>query len=252
MAAPTFVAARRQTALPWDVQSAGTIVKTTPSFSVTAGQPLAVLAGAEDGQYTFTAISGGGLTWTKQEDIGTASASARATLWTTTATATTSITVTVTVSDSAAMWGFVVHQYDTDGSIGAHTSVLGSASTAPSLALTTTAANSAISYLHTDWSSSNGTTRTWRTINSITPTSGNGLETDYFRDSGGTRYAVYAGYWSDVGAAGSKTTGLTAPSTQQPAIVVVEILGSGPPAPFDPSYIDWPLRQPHPKMRGAA
>jgi hypothetical protein len=34
---------------------------------------------------------------------------------------------------------------------------------------------------------------------------------------------------------------------------VVAFRASGtPPAPFDPTYIDWPLRQPHPKMRGAA
>jgi hypothetical protein len=255
MAEPPFVAAIRPTS-DWGI-TASPNTRTTPSFNVTVGDILVVLGTMEDGGASFSGITGGGLTWTQQVNVGTSNASCRAAIWTATAASTTSITVSLTGTSGGGVdhyWGFVVHQYrDSDG-VGASASQNNAVSgVAPSLALTTSQANSAISFVDGDWTASDGTTRTWRTINSITPTSGNGLETDYFRDSGGAHYTIYAGYWSDAGAAGSKTTGLSAPSTQRPTIVAIEIKGTaGPPAPFDPSYIDWPLRQPHPKMRGAA
>jgi hypothetical protein len=256
MAAPIFIAATKPTSTPsanWDATNQSA-TRTTASFSVTAGDILVCLASAEDGDRSFAgtpAVSGGGLTWTKQEEVATTGASCRAGIWTATAAATTSITVSMTTDSTSIgtrFWGFVVHQYQGSDGIGAHASQNNAVSgVAPSLALTTNGDKSAISYLDGDWTATDGTTRTWRTINGITPTAGNGLETDYFRDSGGTHYTVYAGYWSDVGAAGSKTTGISTP-TQRPTIVAIEIKGAG----FDPSYVDWPLRQPHPKMRGAA
>lgn len=247
-APPTFVAAIRQTATPWAQQ--GTVAKTTPSFSVTAGDVLVVLAAMADANDAFSATpSGGSLTWTLQENVGTATTTARAGIWTATASSTTSITVTMSTNNTANCWGFVVYQWRGSDGVGAHTSQANATSgVAPSLALTTAAANSAICYINGDWTATDGTSRTWRTINSITPTSGNGLETDYFRDAGGVQYTLYAGYWSDADAAGSKTTGLSAP-TQRPAIAVIEIKGSA--GVFSPSYTDWPPRQRHPKMRGA-
>jgi hypothetical protein len=248
---PTFVAARRQTANTWSTQASTT--KTTASFSVSAGDNLVVLAGCEGGTNAFSGIAGGSLTWAPQETAGTTGSTAKGAIYSATVDADKSMTVSLTINDALAYWGFVVHQYRGSDGIGAHTNQANTVSgVAPSQDLVTGGDNSAISYLDTDWTATDGTTRTWRTINSITPTAGNGLETDYFRDSGGTQYAVYAGYWSDVGATGSKTTGLSTP-TQRPAIVAIEIKGSaGPPLPFDPTYTDWPLRQPHPKMRGAA
>ena len=198
MAAPTFVAAVRP-AIGWAPQAPAT--KTTGSFSVTVGDILVALGGTEDNTLTLAAPTGGSLTWTQQENQS-ASSNARAGIWTATASATTSITVSQTVTGqvpSASVWGFVVHQYR-NAALGAHTSANGASGSAPSLALTTTAANSAISYVHADWSAADGTTRTWRTINSVTPTSGNGLETDYYRDA--ARASAYAAYWSDVGATG--------------------------------------------------
>jgi hypothetical protein len=225
MAAPTFVAATRPTAGWGDHSSATTL--TTPSFSVTSGDVLVVLAFGDDANITFTSASGGSLTWTRQEHVGTSGSTSRGAIFTATASSTTSITVTVTKAGTNTFWGFVVHQWRGSAGVGAHTSQANAVSgVAPSLALTTTGANSAISYGSADWTSSDGTTRTWRTINSITPTAANTLETDYFRDGSGTQYTVYVGDWSDAGAAGSKTTGLTAPSTQRPAIVAIEILGS--------------------------
>src|SRR5881275_3268413 len=138
MAAPTFVAAIRPTTT-WG--QGGSATRTTSSFSVTSGDVLVVLAAVEDGQYTFSGITGGSLTWTQQENVGTSLSTARTAIYTATATSTTSITVSLTISTSVSVWGFVVHQFR-NASIGAHTSVAGTTSgVAPSLALTTTAAN---------------------------------------------------------------------------------------------------------------
>jgi hypothetical protein len=93
----------------------------------------------------------------------------------------------------------------------------------PSLSLTTTQANSAIVVVIGDYAAVDGTSRTWLTVNSITPSSGNGYEVTYFRDS--VHYGVYIAYYPDVGAAGSKTVGLSAPGSQTYSIVALEIKG---------------------------
>jgi hypothetical protein len=253
MAAPTPVATIPANATPtanWTSPGASS-TRSTNSFSVTTGDILVFVSATEDGQHTIATPTGGGLTWAQQAQLGTAAANCRAAIYTTTATATTSITVSSTTGGTNHSWGFRIFQFrDSDG-IGTVASSASGSTVAPSQAITTTQDNSALVYVGADWTSSDGTTRTWRTINSVTPTSGNGLETDYYRDAGGTIYAVYTGYWDDAGTAGAKTVGLTTP-TQKATIVVLEIKGIGAVVPFDPTYIDWPLRQPHPKMRGAA
>lgn len=95
---------------------------------------------------------------------------------------------------------------------------------APSLDLSTTQDNSAIVVVVGDWNAADGSSRTWRTVNSITPTSGNGLEVTYYR--GSTTYTVYIAYYSDAGAAGTKTVGLSAPSGQKYSIVALEVKGA--------------------------
>jgi hypothetical protein len=253
MAAPTLVDAIPANGSPnanWAQNSATTRV--TNSFNVTSGDILVAVMASEDGAQTFSAPTGGSLTWNQQAQLGTAAANCRAAIYTATATTTTSITVTCTNSVGGKYWGFRVFRFASGASIGAVASSASGSTVAPSQAITTEQDNSALVYVAGDWTATDGATRTWLTINSITPTSGNGLETDYFRDATGTFYAAYAGYWDDAGAAGPKTVGMTTP-TQKATIVVLEVKGiAGPPAPFDPQYIDWPLRQPHPKMRGAA
>ena len=98
------------------------------------------------------------------------------------------------------------------------------ASGAPSLGLTTIGDNSAVVAFVGDWNATDGASRTWRTINSITPSSGGGDEVTYFRDA--IHYAAYAAYWSDVGPVGTVTTGLSAPAGQKYSIIAVEVRGS--------------------------
>jgi hypothetical protein len=97
---------------------------------------------------------------------------------------------------------------------------------APSLSITTTQDNSAVVVVVADWNAGDGSSRTWNTVNSITPTSGNGYERSYVRDATAATY--YVAYYPDVGAAGSKTVGLSAPSTMRYVICAVEITGSTP------------------------
>lgn len=109
----------------------------------------------------------------------------------------------------------------TDG-IGASSKT--NSSGAPSLGITTTQDNSAIVVVVGDWNAADGSSRTWRTVNSITPTAGNGYELTYFRDS--SHYALHIAYYPDAGTAGTKTVGLSAPGGQKYSIVALEVLGT--------------------------
>jgi hypothetical protein len=117
---------------------------------------------------------------------------------------------------------------DSDG-VGA--SVSNNTTGTPSISITTTQDNSAVAVIIIDWNAADGASRTWLTVNSITPTSGNGGERTYFRNA--SFYTVYAAYWSDVGAAGAKTVGLSAPGSQQYSIIAVEVKGAASSATLD-------------------
>ncbi|MEK7152783.1 MAG: hypothetical protein AAB834_02455, partial [Patescibacteria group bacterium] len=130
-------------------------------------------------------------------------------------------TLTCTNSGSTQRWGFTCLVFRATGGIGA-SNATNVSSGAPSLGLTTTGDNSAIAVFNADWQAIS-TARTWRTVNSITPSVGNGLETTYATDS--LSYTAYAAYYNDAGATGAKTVGLTAPAGQRYSIVAVEVLG---------------------------
>lgn len=109
--------------------------------------------------------------------------------------------------------------------VGAATSTNnGTGSGAPSLNITTTQDNSAIVVVVVDWNAVDGASRVWSTVNGITPTAGNGYERSYNLDA--ARGTYYVAYYPDAGAAGVKTVGLSAPSTQRYVICAVEIKGA--------------------------
>jgi hypothetical protein len=108
--------------------------------------------------------------------------------------------------------------------VGAATSTNnGTGTGAPSVGITTQQDNSAIVAVIGDWTAAT-TTRTWLTVNGITPTVANGFERSYFSD--GAHMGYYVAYWPDAGAAGLKTVGLSAPSTMRYVICAVEIKGA--------------------------
>lgn len=212
MPAPTFVA---------EYESAWNNSTSPKTISVTTavGDVLVCLAVMENHVAGIATPTGGtGLTWTLRQSI-VVTDYCQVYAWT--ATATTAETFTFSIAESAStanFWGATVLRWSGSDGIGASAKTNVS-SGAPSLGLTTTGENSAIATVNADWNAADGASRTWRTINSST-----GNEQTYFRDS--SRYAVYANRWNDVGASGSKTTGLSAPSGQKYSIISVEVLGS--------------------------
>ena len=89
------------------------------------------------------------------------------------------------------------------------------------VSLTTTATDSFIVSIAADWAATDGATRTWATINSVTPTSGNGLERLYFRDA--SYYTIYSAYWTAAGATGAKTVGVTDPDSASFNVAAIEV-----------------------------
>lgn len=196
-------------------------VTTTPktqSVTTNVDDVLVVIASSHQSQ-TFTGPSGGtGLTWTKKQEVSF-SGFQRVTVWTATATTAETFTLSLSTSSSSFEWGFSCLRFS--GSAGVSAS--GQAHVdpgAPSLAITTTGANSAIVVCSADWNGASGASRAWRTPSGSTAIT----ETTYNYLSG--KYTVYGGYHSDAGAAGSKTVGLTAPTGQAYSIVAVEVLGT--------------------------
>jgi hypothetical protein len=212
MAAPTFVA-EAETA--WNSNSS----PRTQSVTVTAGERLVVIASSEDGSTTLATPTGGSLTYTLQQSVVVGSY-CTAYVWTATASSSTTFDVSITASGGG-QFGFNVLRFSGSDGFGA-SSKTNVASGAPSLSLTAGSANSAIVAITSDWNAGSGA-RTWRTINSITPSSGNGLEVSYAATG---NYTTYGAYWSDAGTAGSKTVGLSAPTGQKYAIVALEVLGT--------------------------
>lgn len=211
MAAPTF-AGEAETA--WNSNSS----PRTQSVTVTAGERLVVIGSSEDGSTTLATPTGGSLTYTLQQSVVVASY-CTVYVWTATASSSATFDVSITASGGG-QFGFNVLRFSGSDGFGASTKT-NVASGAPSLSLTTGSANSAIVAINADWNAGSGS-RTWRTINSITPTAGSG-EVSYAATG---NFTIYGAYWSDAGTAGAKTTGLSAPTGQKYAIIALEVLGT--------------------------
>lgn len=191
------------------------------TWTPTAGNILVAFAMSEDAGTTIS-ISGGP-TWTLAQSHTVAS-NCTCYVWTATA-GSGSITPTFSPAGSNGNQVFGANVLEFSGSDGVGASNKAQTTGGPSLGLTTLGDNSAIVVASSDYLAVDGTSRTWRTVNSVTPTSGNGLEVTYFRSA--ANYTVYGAYYSDAGAAGAKTVGLSAPTGQQYSIIAVEVKGTG-------------------------
>ncbi len=224
--APTFV---QEAETDWSVASQTVNPKTTSSFNVQAGDVLVAYGVIENvSNLDSISVSGGSLVWTPQQTVNINSFTYLA-VWTATVDSNKSMTVNFTCSNDCVShnyrFGGDVLTFRNSGGVGGSNSTnslnTGSGST---LNLTTTQNNSVIVTVVGDWDATDGSSRVWRTVNSITPTSGNGLETTYNFISLG--YTVYGAYYSNAGTAGSKTVGLSAPVNQKYSIAAVEIKAS--------------------------
>lgn len=193
----------------------------TVTFDSAVGDVFVVRGATEDGTLTLATPTGGtGLTW-NLEQFWTGSTDAGVWIWTATASAI-NTAATLTVTRSGTCWGgFGMSRYSGSAGIGASNKAQSGTGT-PSVAVTCSA-NSTLDCVVGDWNAVDGATRTWLTINGITPTSGNGLESGYDRNA--SLGSSYRARWDDVGTAGSKTAGLSAPSGMKWSAIAVEVLG---------------------------
>ena len=197
---------------------AKTLFDTTTSKSVTvavnAGDLLVVQGSSENELYTIATPTATGVTFTLRQSI-VVTDYATAYVWTAPIVSSASLTISTSRSVTNGSWGFGVYVFSGHGGVGA-SSKANVASGAPSLALTTTASNSAILVLNADWNAVNGSGRVWRTG------AGTFTEENYFLGAG--LFTVYAGYHPDAGVAGLKTVGLSAPTGQKYSIIALEVL----------------------------
>jgi hypothetical protein len=182
--------------------------KTITGISVLNGDFLVVLGAGEDSGFTVGTPSGGGLTYTSRQTNATAS-NCWSGGWTAPVTTDSSLSVACVCHAHS---GFVVFVYR-NGAYGTSAKETNTTE-APSLSLTTTAAGSMLAFLQADWNALSGA-RTWRTVNVAAD------EVVYSFNSG--TYTVYAANWSNTGAAGAKTPGLSAPTGQKTSMIGVEV-----------------------------
>lgn len=216
MTAPTFI---QEAETAWNTN---TTPKTTASFNVLAGDILIAFGTISDHNSTMGTPTGGSLTWANPQTVSVA-AFCVTYLWTAVVDTNKSMTVSFTRASGTDLFGGNVLTFRGSNGVGASNKT-NVASGAPTLNLLTTQANSAIVVHSADWTGADGASRTWRTVNGITPTSGNGLEVSYFRDS--SFYTIYGAYYNDVGAIGTYAVGESAPGAQKYSIVAVEVKGT--------------------------
>jgi len=213
MPAPTFVS---YTAV--SVWTNNTTPKTV-NVAVQTGDVIVVGGGCEAADIDIGPPSDGVNTYTARQTVDSNTASQSiAVIWTATAATSTTLTISVARGAAGKQFGFGVWVWR-NATIGTSASngPTGGTSGAPSQAITTTAANSALCLVSTDWNAADGTSRTWRDVN------GAHVEDSYERNS--ASYTIYAGHHVDAAGAGSKTVGLSAPAGQSYSIATIEILG---------------------------
>jgi len=149
-----------------------------------------------------------------------------------------SFTLSMTQGGGTKRWGFNCLRFRDVSAIGASNKANADVSSGGStVSLTTQQANSAVvSFAINNQVDISPPARTWRTVNSITPSSGNGLEKTYVNVSGFG--AVYGAYWNNAGAAGANNYGLSSPGDQIYSIVALELKGIDVPPGFGSGFFD--------------
>jgi hypothetical protein len=207
-----------------------TTPKETTEITVQTNDILLVDCGAADTSGSISlAVEGGGLTWTSQKVLNTAS-NAYARAFTAKATEAKSFKVKVVKTQTGGEtihWGATVYVFRKSSGIGKISSVTNTEG-APSLSAEVEGTNSALVMISLDWAAKTGAA-TYRTG------AGTFTEKVHVEDVG--QYTVYGGYHADAEASGAKTVGMTAPGSQKFTMIVVEVKGeeaAGKAPPFAP------------------
>lgn len=197
----------------------------TVSITTQAGDYVVVCAASENGvDGYFTTPTGNSISFTRKEAIDLGAAWSDAAIWWGLDSAGgTGWTLSLDRTSGTEYFGMTCYVFRDATGVDA-SSQANVSGAAPSLDLTTQQDNSAIVVMNADWNTVNGASRTWRSVGSCTPSSGNGMEQLY--STGGGAYGIYTAYYDDAGTAGSKTVGLSAPAGQKYSIVAIEVKGA--------------------------
>lgn len=195
----------------------------TLSITTQAGDIVVVCGGGENQTATLSTPTGNSISFTTRQSIVVTSY-ATAYMWTgTDSTGGTNWTLSCGRTGGSGVWGYSCFVFRGSDGVGASSKTNVSNNT-PSLGITTTQENSAIVVINADWNAQDGASRVWRTVNGITPTSGNGMEVAYYYGAG--IWSAYAAYYTNAGTTGSKTVGLSSPGTQTYSIIALEVKGT--------------------------
>jgi hypothetical protein len=190
---------------------------TSTSFTPATGDIIVVKAISADSGTPPGTPTGGG--WTYTQRVGDATAShTNVHIWTA------PVTLGGTAQTIAISWSGTTNWHSMVVEVWSNAALAGSPATAntrggpsaPSTTITTTAANSVVTWCNGDWSAVSPAGRTYNTT-SATPSE------ELVHDGSTTNYVAYYAYQT-AGAAGSQTFGITAPSTQTWTLAAVEIL----------------------------
>lgn len=203
----------------YNTNSSLTSVATSSSIHITINDDLSVCGFTEDsGIAGLMSISGqgaNGLTWTKRQQFNTTS-NVGAVMYTATATSTGQTIVAMNRANTNATHNsFDFFEFSNDGGFG-NTSGSTNTTGAPTVNLTTTAADSLVIGCIGDWSAAAGAS-TWRTgFGSFTKS------TDYDGSTVGD-YSIHEGYHPDATTASTQAVGVTIPASEKYTIMALEI-----------------------------
>lgn len=193
----------------------------TVAVSVNAGDVIAVFGVLASSTGVLAAPTGGsGLTWTQQQSFHPGSYSGLH-CWTAISGSTQSFSVSVALASGTDHFGIMVAIIP--GGTPGNSATANASTGAAAVNLTPNHKNSVAFCMVGDWNASSVTTRTWKTINSFTPTAGNGKEITAQQDSG--QYSSYAAWWTSMGAPAVNSVGMSAPTNPKWTIVALEVAG---------------------------
>lgn len=195
------------------------------SVTVQAGDYIVIGGITADQTSTLNTPTGGGLTYNIVDTVNIAS-NCYVACWVAACPSTQTFTLSGSRSATSNLWGY--NGLILTGSSGQGTSAKGNATAAPSVSMTPTQANSAVSMFIGDWNAADGTSRAYRT------NAGTFTEQSYFRDS--SNYTIYGGAHLDAGTATSKAFGLTTPSMKY-ALMLVEMKAGTTPVSIVPVFL---------------
>jgi hypothetical protein len=213
--APTFIT---EAETSWGSVLGSSNPKVSISFTVNAGDVIVAYGMTEDQPYALSISGGTGLTWTEKQQVN-AVGYGRAYVWTTTVGTGQTMHINCSRSPTTGTAAYGCDALVFRGSTGVGTTAKANASGAPSLTMTTVSDNSAEVKAVVDWSALSGASR-----NSLT--TGVGAFTEQTYQQVTSVYTVYGGYHANVGTAGSKTVGYSAPTGQKYSIVAAEVKGT--------------------------